>query len=121
ARAAPDHPIYHQHHVLSGFAIMKSIHHWILPFIVRLGGYKPNLEARRPQVKAARDNNFQGITNRMNRKFQARLFALTRVASALAYGQTAAKAAAPTPASKPATRSEEHTSELQSRENLVCR
>ena len=34
---------------------MKNIHHWILPFIVRLGGYKPNLEARRPQVKAARD------------------------------------------------------------------
>ena len=39
----------------------------------------------------------------MNRKFQARLFALTLAASALAYGQTAAKAAAPTPASKPAT------------------
>src|SRR5207253_4782566 len=38
----------------------------------------------------------------MNRKFEARLFALTLAASALAYGQTAAKAAA-TPASKPAT------------------
>ena len=39
----------------------------------------------------------------MNRKFEARLFALTLALSALAYGQTAAKAAAATPASKPAT------------------
>ena len=40
----------------------------------------------------------------MNRKFQARLFALALAASALAYGQTAAKAAAPPPtAVKPAT------------------